>query len=75
MSSKKTVRKKLVTNNKLEIKETIVQNTNAKKALTAPKRKQCARHKHLTRTQRRQCVEHYSNRQSTRNQRKKYAEP
>ena len=34
MSSKKTVRKKLVTNNKLEIKETIVQNTNAKKALT-----------------------------------------
>ena len=34
MSSKKTVRKKLVTNNKLEIKETIVQNTNTKKALT-----------------------------------------
>ena len=34
MSSKKTVRKKLVTNNKLEIKETIVQNTNAKNAST-----------------------------------------
>ena len=34
MSSKKTVRKKLATNNKLKIKETIVQNTNAKKALT-----------------------------------------
>ena len=34
MSSKKTVRKKLVTNNKLEIKEIIVQNTNAKNALT-----------------------------------------
>ena len=34
MSSKKTVRKKLVTNNKLEIKKTIVQNTNAKNALT-----------------------------------------
>ena len=30
MSTKKTVRMKLVTNNKQEIKEIIVQNTNAK---------------------------------------------